>query len=93
MKNLLGNSSMPTYVKLMATGLLGCTYLSALAVATAEYITYGPSAQLPGIVTLVIGTGMGLALQILGLHTGAQLTENNPNTASGGTTNAGSSAT
>lgn len=76
--NFLGNSAMPTYVKLTATGLIAVTYLAALGVAADEYITYGPNAQLPTIVSFVLGTGIGIALNALGLHTGASLAESVP---------------
>lgn len=78
MKTLLGNSSMPNYVKLTATVLLALTYLAALVVAADSYISYGPNAQLPTVVSVVIGTGIGVALQTLGLHTGASLVESTP---------------
>lgn len=78
MKNLLGNSAMPNYVKLTATILLALTYLSALGVAADIYVTNGPNAVLPNIVTLVLGVGVGFAANAIGLHTGASLAESNP---------------
>lgn len=76
--NLLGNSAVPNYVKLTATGIVASTYLAALAVAVDVYVTQGPMAQLPSIVTFVLGTGVSLALGILGLHQGASLAESTP---------------
>lgn len=73
MDKLLGNSAMPNYVKLTATGILGSTYLAALIVAMHDYLTYGPNAPLPSVVTFVLGTGVSLATTVLGIHQGAQL--------------------
>lgn len=78
MKTLLGNSSMPNYIKLAAVILLGLTYLSALGVAADTYISYGPNASLPTVVSFIIGTGLGISLQILGIHQGASVAESTP---------------
>src|SRR5271163_2117662 len=75
MNTLLGNSSMPNYVKIMATTLLGLTYLAALAVALDIYVSQGANAVLPNLIALVLGTGLGVSLNILGIHQGAQLAE------------------
>jgi biotin transporter BioY len=77
MGRLLGNSSMPNYIKLMAACLLSVTYLAALGLAVQSYIVGGPDAQLPTVVSFIIGTGLGVSLQVLGLHQGAQLAEKN----------------
>jgi hypothetical protein len=77
MRALLGNSSMPNYVKLIAAGLLGTTYLAALIVAVDTYITQGPTATMPNVIAVIIGSGLGISLNILGIHQGAQLTETN----------------
>jgi len=73
MNTLLGNT-IPIYVKLVATGLLAATYLSALGVALDIYIAHGPNAALPNVVSFVLGTGLGAAIQVLGIHVGAALT-------------------
>ena len=75
MNNLMGNTSMPNYVKITATVILALTYVSALGVAVAVYISAGPQAQLPSIVTFILGTGMTLAIGALNLHQGASLLE------------------
>lgn len=75
MRALLGNSALPNYVKITAVVLLALTYIGALAVAAETYVTEGANAQLPTIVALVLGTGIGMALQVLGLHSGASITE------------------
>jgi hypothetical protein len=72
-------NSVPDYIRITATALVGLTYLCALGIAVDVYVAYGPSAQLPGVVSFVLGTGLGVALNALGLHTGISL---------GGTTNA-----
>lgn len=72
---LLGNSSMPNYVKITATAILALTYLAALGVAVAVYVGQGPSAQLPSIVVFVLGTGLSMALGAVGMHQGASLVE------------------
>lgn len=73
--SLLGNSSLPNYVKITATLILALTYLAALAVAVVVYITQGPQAQLPSIDVFILGTGLSMALGALGLHQGASLLE------------------
>lgn len=78
MKALLGNSALPNYVKLMAAGVLVITYLAALYVAVNSYIQSGNAATLPQIVIFVLGTGLGLSLNVLGLHQGASLIESAP---------------
>lgn len=78
MGNLLGNSSVPNYVKITATCILGSTYIAALGVAVDTYIMHGASAEIPSVVSFVLGTGLGLALQVLGLHQGASLAETPP---------------
>lgn len=75
---ILGNSSVPNYVKISAVAILVSTYAAALGVALDTYITHGPDAQLPTIVSLVLGTGIGFAYQVLGLHQGASLAETSP---------------
>ena len=72
---LLGNSSLPNYVKITATAILASTYLSALAVAVDVYVIQGPQAQLPTVVSFILGTGLSMALGALGLHQGASLLE------------------
>lgn len=72
---LLGNSAVPQYVKITATGILGLTYLSALAVTTIDMLKYGPDAPVPAVVSFILGTGLSLALGVLGLHQGASLAE------------------
>jgi len=72
---LLGNSSLPNYVKITATAILATTYLSALGVAVDVYIAQGPQAQLPTVVAFILGTGLSMALGALGLHQGASLLE------------------
>ena len=72
---LLGNSSLPNYVKIVATAILALTYLAALGVAVAVYISQGPQAQLPSVVVFVLGTGLSTALGVLSLHQGASLLE------------------
>lgn len=76
-----------TMVKIMALVLLGLTYLAALVVAVAVYFTYGLNATLPSGVAVVLGTGLGMALNILGIHQGASLTQ-----ATKGTDNASTTA-
>lgn len=71
----MGNSAVPQYVKITATGILGLTYLSALTVATVDMLTYGPNAPIPAVIAFILGTGLSLALGILGLHQGASLAE------------------
>jgi hypothetical protein len=75
MKTLLGNSSMPNYIKLTAVILLALTYLSALGVAADTYISYGANAPLPNVISFIIGTGLGISLNILGIHQGASVVE------------------
>lgn len=75
MSNLLGNSAMPNYVKLTATAILGATYLAALVVATYDMMV---NMQVPNVVTFIMGTGLSMALGILGLHQGASLAEGAP---------------
>lgn len=72
---MMGNSAVPQYVKLVATGILGATYLSALTVASYEMLRYGPNAPIPSVVSFILGTGVSLALGVLGLHQGASLAE------------------
>ncbi len=75
MANLLGNSSVPNYVKIAAAGILVSTYGAALTVAVDVYVSQGAQAQLPTIVAFVLGTGLSMALGVLGLHQGASLVE------------------
>lgn len=75
---LLGNSSVPNYVKITATAILGSTYLAALAVAVDTYVVGGPAAAPPTVVTFILGTGLSMALGVLGLHQGASLAETPP---------------
>ena len=75
MSNLMGNTSLPNYVKITATSILGLTYLAALGVAVDVYVTQGAQAQLPSIVTFILGTGLSMALGAVGLHQGASLLE------------------
>lgn len=76
--SLLGNSAVPQYVKLTATGILGATYLSALIIATHDMLAFGPNAPVPSVVAFILGTGLSLALGVLGLHQGASLAEAMP---------------
>lgn len=91
--SLLGNSQLPAYVKITATALLALTYIGALAVAAETYVTEGPNATLPTIVALVLGTGVGMALNVLGLHSGASITEGAASTTSTTTTTVAPSTT
>lgn len=88
----MGNSAVPNYVKLTATGILGATYLGALIVAGFEEIAHGPNAPVPAVVTFILGTGLSLALGVLGLHQGASLAGESPASGStdGGDNNASS---
>lgn len=93
LKSLLGNSSVPNYVKLTATGILGSTYMAALAVAVDVYVSQGAQAQLPAIVSFILGTGLSMALGVLGLHQGASLAETPaPGSTTGGNSNASTPA-
>jgi hypothetical protein len=87
-RELLGNSSLPQYVKIMAASCLSATYLGALGVAMFTYITRGVNAQLPTIVSLVIGTGLGISLNVLGIHQGLE-TQQLPLIKEGATDHAG----
>lgn len=93
MRALLGNTSLPAYIKITATALLALTYIGALAVAAETYVTQGSNAPLPTIVSLVIGTGIGMALNVLGLHSGASITEGATPTTSTTTTTSAPSTT
>lgn len=73
--SILGNSAVPQYVKLTATAILATTYLSSLVVATIDMVT---DATIPSVVTFILGTGLSLALGVLGLHQGASLAEAAP---------------
>lgn len=73
---LLGNSAVPQYVKIMAAGMLGLTYLGALFVEGVDLVN---NIAPPQVVTLVVGVGISTALTAVGLHTGAQLGESMPN--------------
>ena len=75
MGNLLGNTSMPNYVKLTATVILGTTYFAALYVATSDMIT---GVATPSVVSFILGTGLSMALGALGMHQGATLMESVP---------------
>lgn len=72
---LMGNTSLPNYVKIVATAILACTYVAALWVAIDVYISQGPQGQLPTIVAFVLGTGLSMALSAVGMHQGASLLE------------------
>lgn len=65
---MLGNSSIPNYLKVIASVILVTTYLAALGIAIIEYGRDGNDVQLPAIVTFILGTGLTTALQILNLH-------------------------
>jgi hypothetical protein len=91
--SLMGNSSVPNYVKITATAIVASTYVAALAVAVDVYVTQGAQAQLPGVVTFILGTGLSMALGVLGIHQGASLVETPAPTQqqqTGGNNNAGS---
>lgn len=76
MKNLLGNTSVPPYLKLMSAALLAVTYLAILVYAGYYAAMHGGSLDgMPTVVSLVIGAGLSYALQILGIHTGASVSE------------------
>jgi hypothetical protein len=68
----MGNSAIPPYLKAIAAAMLAVTYLAALSDAVYQYI-FHPTAALPTDVTFILGTGLGIALQIIGAHTGASL--------------------
>ncbi len=70
--NLMGNSAVPGYVKLCATGILSLTYVAALSVATIDMLH---DTALPSTITFILGTGVSLALTVLGIHQGASLSE------------------
>ena len=79
MKNLLGNTSVPSYVKLMSAAILAVTYLATLIYAGIFAASHGWGLDgLPGPVMLIIGTGLLYALQTLGIHTGASVAESVP---------------
>lgn len=79
MANLLGNTSMPNYVKLTATAILASTYFAALYVAVTDMIT---GTDIPSTVSLILGTGLSMAIGALGIHQGATLLETPPPTVS-----------
>lgn len=70
--SLLGNSAVPQYVKIMAAGMLAATYVGALVVEGASLLNH---VDPPAIATFVLGTGVSVAVQVLGIHTGASLGE------------------
>ena len=79
MKNLLGNTSVPPYVKVMSAALLSCTYLAMLVYVGCYTATHNWSLDgLPTMVTLVLGMGMSYALQTLNIHIGASVMESGP---------------
>lgn len=79
MKNLLGNTSVPPYVKLMSAVLLTVTYLSILVYAGGYAVAHNWTLDgLPTMVTLVLGMGMSYALQTLNIHVGASVMESGP---------------
>lgn len=75
MKNLMGNSAMPQYIKVLAAGMLCATYLGALAVYGVDLLN---NIQPSAVVVFVLGTGVSMAAGVLNLHTGAQLAETPP---------------
>lgn len=79
MGKLLGNSAMPNYVKLMAAIILVFTYLAALGLGVVDYAREMP---IPNEVTIIIGAGLGLAMNVLGVHQGVQLSEGNSHASS-----------
>lgn len=72
---LMGNTALPGYVKITATAILAVTYIAALCVAVYAYVAQGTQAQLPSIVTFILGTGLSMALGAVGMHQGASLLE------------------
>ena len=75
-ERLLGNSGVPVYIKLQASGILTMTYLSALAYCGYDVITnHGNLGNMPPIVSFVLGTGLTIALQVLNIHLTAQQNE------------------
>lgn len=80
MKALMGNTSVPNYVKITSTALLAVTYLAALALAVDTYWQHGTNANLPTVVTFILGTGMGMAVSAIGLHQGVSVAESSPAT-------------
>lgn len=88
--SFLGNTSMPNYVKLMATGILGTTYAAALAVATVDTLR---GVELPSIIVFIIGTGVTTAISVLGIHQGATLMESPQPATTGGNADASTPAT
>ena len=76
MKNgLMGNSAIPQYVKLLSALMLALTYAGALWVYGADLVN---GLQVPPVVTFVLGTGVSMAVSVLGLHSGASLAESPP---------------
>lgn len=73
MKALLGNSSVPNYIKLSAVFILVTTYLAALGAVGYDLLRYGNFAAVPAVVWVVLGGGIGFSQQVLGLHQGASL--------------------
>jgi hypothetical protein len=69
-------SNQPQYLQITAAILLAATYLCALGIAVDTYLVHGPEAAIPNVVSLVLGTGLGVALNVLGLHIGATLVTN-----------------
>lgn len=73
----MGNSAMPPYLKMMAAAVLVATYGAALAYACYHYAVT-PSTPLPTEVSIVLGSGLTIALTVIGMHSGATLAETPP---------------
>ena len=76
MTTIFGNSGVPVYIKICAVIVLMVTYFTALAIAVAVYIAHGPNATLPNVIAGVLGTGVGIAINAVGLHLGASIQAN-----------------
>lgn len=73
---LLGNTVMPTYIKLVSIGVLVLTYCGVLGIAGAYVISHNFNPDsLPVLFVYIIGQGLQMAIGNLGLHVGASAVE------------------